>query len=391
MEKISINLYNENLDDQVIFNACKKLNTSNVGALRLVDNHITTKGIKILSETLTTNTRIEELDLSQTHKLDEESIKYISEMLKKNSTIHTLYLDQIIIGSNIRYLAEALTINTTIQRLSLKSINIDDNGLEYLTKSLMINTTLLDLNLAYNDDIKKIDFIANMLRINDTLETLILDEINMSFDNVQSLCEALKQNTKLNALVMTKCNIGFDSAVLIGDLIKHNSTLELLTLTYNNLNNEGIAYIYENLKKFNTTLLNLFVDGNDSEMEYSGSRSTDYLRAKTKSELLSLITSELLLNKNYITTSLHEANYLDLLKKRKHMIDEEITIFDKEKFSQNISTWSIVSKTTLYLYWILNHFFPRDLINEILEKKYWIKGKTLKDKTIYYDLYEIYY
>src|SRR2546423_853462 len=81
-----------------------------------------------------------------------DEAKYISDALKSNSTITTLYLnDNNIDPDGAKYISDALKSNSTLTTLDLNKNNIGPDGAKYISDALKSNSTLTTLNLYYNN------------------------------------------------------------------------------------------------------------------------------------------------------------------------------------------------------------------------------------------------
>jgi hypothetical protein len=120
--------------------------------------------------------------------IGDEGISKLSEILKYNTTLTTLYLSDNNIGNEgASKLSDALKYNTTLTELHLYNNNIgDEGGTSELSEALKKNTTLIRLSL-YNNNIKNenvIKEIDNKLEINKKIqikkEKFIIEIFNKS-------------------------------------------------------------------------------------------------------------------------------------------------------------------------------------------------------------------
>ncbi|KJE92764.1 TKL/IRAK protein kinase [Capsaspora owczarzaki ATCC 30864] len=105
-----------------------------------------------------------------------------------------------------RAIAEALKLNTTLTTLVLSENQIGDAGAQSIAEALKVNTTLTELRLEFN-------------QIGDA--------------GAQAIAEALKVNTKLGTLYLRQNQIGEVGALAIAEALRVNKTLALLYLESN--------------------------------------------------------------------------------------------------------------------------------------------------------------
>jgi hypothetical protein len=128
-------------------------------------------------------------------------------------------------------LAQALKTNSTITTLILRDSSISNYGAKSLAKALKTNKTLITLDLQHNsigsDGVK---MLAEALKTNSTLTALYLEENSIGDDGAKALAEALNTNSTLTTLDLEENSIGDDGSKALADARKINSTLTSLEL-----------------------------------------------------------------------------------------------------------------------------------------------------------------
>jgi len=132
-----------------------------------------------------------------------EGAKYLSEALKINKTLTSLYLGRNNIDDiGTKYIFEALKTNKTLTSIHLGWNNFSNEGIKYITETLSANTTLTNLNIASIDnkiDSEEYNMIIERLKTNKTnkeklksLQLLCADKLKQSglADEVKNMiCE----------------------------------------------------------------------------------------------------------------------------------------------------------------------------------------------------------
>ncbi|XP_078379491.1 uncharacterized protein LOC144662535 isoform X3 [Oculina patagonica] len=160
-------------------------------------------------------------------------------------------------------LAEVIKVNTTLETLGVFLGNIADAGAASLAEAIKVNTTLTILSLNSNNIADAgAASLAEAVKVNTTLTVLSLDRNNIADAGAASLAEAIKVNTTLTILSLNSNNIADAGAASLAEAIKVNTTLMMLYLNINNIADAGAASFAEAIK-VNTTLLSLDLNSNN--------------------------------------------------------------------------------------------------------------------------------
>lgn len=183
------------------------------------DDCIDTESLKYLSEALKTNSSIETFIFicNRLGKCSYEGLKYFSEGLEFNKSIKTLDLSWNYLGECIdemKHISHALGVNTIIQNLDLSCNYIGTNSnfsdVDYISRALSINETITDLDYGYNHLHTNTTNFLNALLINTSIQVLdmteTIDENNID-DGLMCLSKLLNKN-KIQELVLNNNNIG---------------------------------------------------------------------------------------------------------------------------------------------------------------------------------------
>jgi Ran GTPase-activating protein (RanGAP) involved in mRNA processing and transport len=264
IEKLEMS-YNNNFQLEAIENFLNQ--EINILTLFFCDNQLKKDGGKILGEFLKNNTKIKNLYIEKNDLMD-EGVSYISNGLRFNKSIEVLNLsDNKISSIGLNFLVESLNqqdctrerilVNQSLQKLFLKS-NIFNNpeSAKLLGDLIEYNKSLLIIDLSNNGLSESlIRYIAEALRSNITLDTLILEGNSIGGFGTKILSENLKYNTRLKTLNLRNNALGFEGAKSIGELISSNSTLMNLNLQSNLLDDHSISLIVEKLNSVNQNYL----------------------------------------------------------------------------------------------------------------------------------------
>ena len=102
----------------------------------------------VLCDFLTKHSEITVLDLHR-HDFDTrciQSVRFIADMLKQNTTLTSINLsDNFITINGIQSIADALKQNTTLTSIDLSDNDIDTDGMQSIVDMLKQNTTLTSI------------------------------------------------------------------------------------------------------------------------------------------------------------------------------------------------------------------------------------------------------
>ncbi|CAM4924679.1 unnamed protein product [Rotaria socialis] len=271
----TIDLDRQNLTDRdmkvivkyaIVRNRCKRI--------RLRDNHFTSHGISILSDSLYNNTTLTSLDLRnnqisdlgvqflavsiihstievlnlESNCITADGAVYLAQIIQDSRTLTELYLSNNNLGDRgVQYLANALggdkrntqeqsnnnisiTNQTTLQHLYLGQNGVGDEGLKYLCDMLMTNRKLTWLWLSGNEfSDQGVKSLWHVLADYDiTLEWLFLDSNKLITDSsLDDVMYMLKQNHTLKTLYINNCNLSHESKLKLLKMIKTKVDFDL--------------------------------------------------------------------------------------------------------------------------------------------------------------------
>ncbi|CAF3219116.1 unnamed protein product [Rotaria socialis] len=155
--------------------------------LWLQANQISPTGAAIIADALPKSSTLETLYLRD-NRLSDKGVCFLAMALSApNSMVKDLGLGgNNITDAGVQYLAEMLKKNTSLTTLYLRHNQISDQGVEILADALAYhNTTLKELYLSSNPMIsdQSVDFLANMLMCNRSLRRLWIQSLDLSEDS----------------------------------------------------------------------------------------------------------------------------------------------------------------------------------------------------------------
>ena len=222
-------------------------------------------GLSHLCQALTTNTSLVELNLSICRPIiiTEKNGQVLRHMLKTNKTLNVFLLSHNSInGRGVRYLSEGISSSSAIRKLDISANPIQDgeDGLSHLCQALTTNTSLVELNLFHCSLHKACGpALCHMLDTNKTLTSLDLCfNPSITDHDVAGIAEGLRSNHSLNCLDLSLCGIRDTEMKCLAACLMVNDSLEELDLSGNTISPEA-ARGFSDMLKQNSTLKKLDV------------------------------------------------------------------------------------------------------------------------------------
>lgn len=199
------------------------------------------------------NKTLRELNISKSNKLGFEGIKYISDVLKTNSILVRLSLNDNSMGnSGAQAISYGLKLNLSLTELILSRNQICDVGAKALGEALQINKGLLSLRLDCNyiTDVGVL-FLCEALKCNTNIKKLSLLGNHIRDNGIIGICDALIINNTLTYLDIRANDVGNPGAEAIYKALEVNKTMVKIDMTYKNHINKNV---FSKLTKFQSTL-----------------------------------------------------------------------------------------------------------------------------------------
>ena len=191
--------------------------------------------------------KIDYLNISN-NKLGKQSYEILIDILQKNS----VKITGLSIGGNklgdksFSDIAEGISKNLYLQKLF---INNNELG--------KISSAILGTVLKYDKKLKLIDVSGNLfgdenisymlkgLICNSSLETLMMNNMNLTNKSLRIFETTLGINTTLKKLFLERNKINYKGWRLLSDILNKNRYIEYISLVGNNFENQHINYIIE--------------------------------------------------------------------------------------------------------------------------------------------------
>ena len=199
------------------------LNKCKVSKLYIDNTSLDSKCVSILSEILKSNRTVKTLWLHLSSFTS--GIKLVSDGLIFNTTLEELVLLNVsgTTDEDMPYLSHMLTRNTSLKELDLHNCNITDNSVRYICEGLTKNQTVTMLNISCNHQITSVSTstIADLIQTTKSLRRLDLNNTSLNDDDIKTICTSLTKNTTIWKLYLSgkheECGKNLDIYQVIKD------------------------------------------------------------------------------------------------------------------------------------------------------------------------------
>ena len=234
-------------------------NISTLTKLYINNNHITDKVADDIGTILSCNTQLQELDISN-NWFQAMGITKITKGLQKISTLKRLYICNNISGEAVDDIAAAISTNTRLQEINLSNNDFQSTGAIKIAKALQNMSTLTNLNISKNNITEEaVDDIEHVLYRNTQLQHINIGFNRFSSKDMVKIGVALCKMKNLRVLQIERNEIGDTAAYIITEVISSNTKLEKFNCSNNNFSSRCIVKIIKALQGI-STLTKLYIN-----------------------------------------------------------------------------------------------------------------------------------
>ncbi|XP_053374992.1 leucine-rich repeat-containing protein 74A-like isoform X2 [Mercenaria mercenaria] len=214
-------------------------------------------GMRALAESLSSNTSVLELDLSD-NWLGAQGGLAVCEMLKDNCFITELNLSDNRLGTGCApHLAQIMQQNVTLTHVTLSGNEFDDHSAPYFAEAILNTTKVLYLNLSHNS----FGDVSGTILGPAIADNSCIKELDLSWNCIRrkgavAITQGVKNNIFMKKIDLSWNGFGLEGAIGLQDALKGNSVLEELDISNNRITAEGAVIIGKGLS-VNETLTTL--------------------------------------------------------------------------------------------------------------------------------------
>ena len=197
-----IDLHDNNIDDNNLYEILRAICDKRIKYLDLNKNFISIDSCSILSEFLKNNKTLQSLNLSRnsSNKFQSNGVRIILESLEDSPSIKTINFSDMHLTECGEYISNFLSKNKSIERLILRNIELNTIDFKNIFENLKTNDVIkeIDISMNYMGGDKSLEYIAQGINENTSLNTLKIDKINLNNDNYKIIFDAIEKNQNIS-------------------------------------------------------------------------------------------------------------------------------------------------------------------------------------------------
>jgi len=220
-------------------------NKSTLKTLNLSGSQFEVRDAKLMADVLRVNDCLIALDISECF-LGDEKAEIIADALKTNTSLKVLNISENNLTSpGFRCIADALKTNNTLEKLNISKNFCNANDIFQLacSQASLVSVSENSFSLTGCIPNKKM----GEKDLNDRTRS-ILNRISQ-YKRIEWIADALKINTSLTHLACSNCEIKKEDLQSLADALKTNQTLAVLDISANALETGSYKYIADMLKE----------------------------------------------------------------------------------------------------------------------------------------------
>ena len=197
-----VDLHNSNINDNQLSIIIRSLSDKRIRLLNLSKNLITIEGAKTISDFLKNNKTLLRLNLSYNSKnhFKAEAIKIIMDSLNGNPNIQLIDFSEMQLTGCGECIGKFINKSESIQSVILKNVRLNAIDFKNIFENIKNNKSIKEINISMNDmgGEKGLQYIAEAIKENKSLETIRMDKININNENYKVIFDAIEKNKKIS-------------------------------------------------------------------------------------------------------------------------------------------------------------------------------------------------
>jgi len=193
-----LDLHNSTIYDYHLNDIMRPLSDKRIRFLNLSENFITLDGVKIISEYLANNKTLQKLNLSRNaqSQFKTEGVEIILNSLLNNKNIEFIDFSFMNLTGCGEAIGNFISKNKSIENIVLRNVLLNFNDFKHIFVPLKKSKTMKEIDISMNDmgGDKSLQFIADAIKENDSLECIKMEQININNDNYNIIFDAIEKN-----------------------------------------------------------------------------------------------------------------------------------------------------------------------------------------------------
>lgn len=196
-----LDLHACNLYDYHLNPLARGLIDKRIRFLDLSENFLTIDGIETIASYLKNSKTLKKLNLSRNaqSQFKPDGVKLIVDALISNPNIESIDFSFMNLTGCGKYIGNLISDNKSIQNIYLRSVQLNVIDFKNIFEPLKYSKTLKEIDISFNDmgGDGSLQFIADGIKENKSLNSLKMDKINITNDNYQIIFGAIEKNNTI--------------------------------------------------------------------------------------------------------------------------------------------------------------------------------------------------
>ena len=197
-----LDLHKNAITDNHLCDLIRSLCDKRIRILNLSENNITLEGVKYISDFLKINKTLQKLNLSHNNlnHFKAEGVKYLIEALKDSPNIKWIDFSYMQLTGCGEYIGKFLSDNNSIENIVLRGVQLNAIDFKNIFDNIKNHKVIKLIDISMNDmgGDKSIQYIADAIKENNSLNTLKMDKININNNNYQIIFDAIENNKNIS-------------------------------------------------------------------------------------------------------------------------------------------------------------------------------------------------
>ena len=193
-----LDLHNATIYDYHLNDIMRPLSDKRIRFLNLSENFITLEGVKIISEYLENNKTLQKLNLSRNaqSQFKTEGVELILNSLLNNKNIEFIDFSFMNLTGCGEAVGDFISKNKSIENIALRNVLLNFNDFKHIFVPLKKSKTMKEIDISMNDmgGDKSLQFIADAIKENTSLECIKMEQININNENYNIIFDAIEKN-----------------------------------------------------------------------------------------------------------------------------------------------------------------------------------------------------
>ena len=197
-----VDLHNTNIYDNHLVDILRSLSDKRIRLLNLSRNFITLEGVKSIGDFIRNNKTLQRLILSQNNQnnFKSEGVRIITESLANNPNIKLIDFSYMLLTGCGQYIGQFISYSKSIESIILRDVQLNAVDFKNIFESIKTSRSLKEIDVSMNNMAgdKSLQYIADSIKVNKSLNTLKIDKININNDNYQIIFNAIESNKNIS-------------------------------------------------------------------------------------------------------------------------------------------------------------------------------------------------